>query len=366
MQKHQHGGNLSLVAEQYGFRPEDFVDFSVNINPLGPPPQTAAVFECGLKYAGVYPDPDCETLKERYAQFFGITPEQLIFTNGAVELIYLAVFSLRPQTVLIPGPTFREYELAARASGARLKMFRLDPEKGFIPRLEALVRAARGVEMVFLCSPNNPTGSLLPPEILSPFLEFCDTHGIFVVVDESFLIFHNRWRELTVGKKTATNSRLLVLQSLTKFFAIPGLRIGCGIANPQVISLFKRFHPPWQVNGLAQGVAAAALNDQEYGHSTRNFVEQERSFLATALSSIPGIRVYPSEANYLLLKLAAPLSAPLVADRLARKGILVRDCSNFTFLDDSFIRVTIKDRINNQLLCRELAGLCSGLLGETV
>lgn len=359
MQKHQHGGNLALMAAQYGRRPEDFLDFSVNVNPSGPPAEVAALLRDGLKFAAVYPEPDCRSLKERYAPFFGVSPGQLIFTNGAVELIYLVITALRPRTVLIPGPTFREYELAARACGARLKMLRLDPARGFLPALGALMRAARDVDLVFLCNPNNPTGGLIPPEVFQPFLEFCEAEGVFTVVDESFLIFHRRWRELTVAEETAANRCLLVLQSLTKFFAIPGLRLGCGIAHPETIPLLTRFHPPWQVNGLAQAVAAVALRDEGYALKSRLLVEQERSWLATALSALPGIRVYPSEANYLLLELAAPLTAPFVAGRLARSGILVRDCGNFAFLDDRYIRVAVKGREKNELLVKKLAKLLS-------
>ncbi|AFV10754.1 threonine-phosphate decarboxylase CobD [Thermacetogenium phaeum DSM 12270] len=361
MQRHQHGGDLTLMAGRYGRRPEDFLDFSVNVNPLGPSPGVASLLRDGLKYATVYPEPGCRSLKERYAPFFGVRPEQLIFTNGAVELIYLVFIALRPRTVLIPAPTFREYELAARAWGGRLKMLRLEPVKGFIPGTQSLMRAARGAELVFLCNPNNPTGSLIPPQVLETFLEFCEAEGVFAVVDESFLLFHPRWRELTAGTAAAASRRLLVLQSLTKFFAIPGLRLGCGIAHPETISLLARFHPPWQVNGLAQAAALAALQDEGYAFRSRHLVEEERSRLAAALSALPGIRVYSSEASYLLIELASPLSAPFVAERLAQRGILVRDCSNFAFLDERFIRVAVKGRRENELLVRELAGLLAGV-----
>jgi threonine-phosphate decarboxylase len=360
--KHQHGGNLTLVAAKYGLDPEKIMDFSVNVNPLGPPEGVKTLVENWVSYISIYPEPYCETLREGYASRLGISPESLIFSNGAVELIYMILQAVRPRTVLIPGPTFREYEIAARAFQAKIKQFRLAPEKGFLPALRSLMRAARGVDMVFLCSPNNPTGSLFPQDFLGQFLNFCNGRGVFVVIDESFLIFHNCWQELSAVRDTADNRNLFVLQSLTKFFSIPGLRVGYAAAHQDTIKYLSRFQPPWQVNALAQASAAEAVKDKDYAHRSRTFVEQERMLLAAALSAIEGINVYPSEAPYLLLELRANLTAPFVADELARKGILVRDCSNFAYLDDRFLRVAVKDREKNRLLAAELTGLInSGL-----
>lgn len=354
MQKHQHGGNLNLAVRKYGLDPEKILDFSVNINPLGTPEVVYELLRDGLRYVSIYPEPYCRELKESYASLLELPPEQLIFANGAVELIYLALQTLRPDTVLIPSPTFREYEIAARAIGATIKMLRLSPEKGFLPGLNSLLRAAQDANLVFLCNPNNPTGNLIPPDILKSFLDICAAQGIFVIVDESFLIFHDCWQELSFARETTINKNLLVLQSLTKFFAIPGLRVGYGVAHPETITLFNRFQPPWQVNTLAQAAAAAVLQEEEYARRSRSFVEQQRTWLAEALSSVPGLKVYPAEANYLLLGLRGSLTASDLADAMARKGILVRDCSNFAFLDDRFIRVAVKDQAKNRLLVSEL------------
>lgn len=357
--KHQHGGNLTLMAEKYGLEPEKIIDFSVNVNPLGPPEGVKTLVDNWISYVSVYPEPYCDTLKEDYASRLGISPESLIFSNGAVELIYMVMQALRPATVLIPGPTFREYEIAARAFQAKVKHFRLAPEKGFLPALKALMCAVRGVDMIFLCSPNNPTGNLFPQESLGQFLDFCDTQGIFVVIDESFLIFHNCRQELSAVRDIMDKRNLFVLQSLTKFFSIPGLRLGYGVAHPDTIAFLSRFQPPWQVNALAQASAAEAVQDESYAYNTRTFVEQERKQLAAALSAVEGIKVYPSEAPYLLLELGAALTAPFMVDGLAQKGILVRDCSNFAYLDDRFLRVAVKDREKNRLLASELTGLVS-------
>lgn len=357
VQKHQHGGDLNLAIKKYNLDPAKIIDFSVNTNPLGPPEVLCDLMRDGLHYATVYPDPFAEVLKDSYASLLGIRPGQLIFSNGAVELIYLAVQALCPKSVLIPCPTFREYEIAARAFGASIKTLRLSPEKGFLPTLGLLQRAARGVDLVFLCTPNNPTGNLLPPDILKPFLEFCAAEGTFVMVDESFLFFHDLWRELSVVGETTKYKNLLVLHSLTKFFAIPGLRVGYGAAHPDTITMLGRFQPPWQVNGLAHAAAAAVVHEQEYADRSRAFIEHQRTRLAEALSSLPGIKVYPAEANYLLLELTGALTAPALADALAGKGVLVRDCSNFPFLGNRYIRVAVKDQRSSDLLVSLLKDL---------
>lgn len=322
----------------------------MNINPLGPPGEFEEILKGGARPMTIYPEPDCETLKAISAAALKVAPEQITFTNGAIELIYLVLQVLRPRTVLIPGPTFREYEIACRIWKARVKHFRLSPKKGFVPDLRRLTTAARGSELVFLCNPNNPTGNLIPPEVLRPFLKYCDREGIFVVVDESFLFFHHRWEELTCMYETGRRQNLMVVQSLTKFYAIPGLRIGCGLAHPQTMAFFSDFLPPWRVNGIAQAMGAAAYRLPDYARRTRLFVSAEREWLTAALSEIPGMSVYPSAAPYLLLKLAAPATAGTVADMLARTGILVRNCSNFAFFGDDHLRVAVKDREKNRLL----------------
>ncbi|HHW41750.1 MAG TPA: threonine-phosphate decarboxylase [Syntrophomonadaceae bacterium] len=355
VKKHRHGGDLSALAERYGLKPGDFIDFSVNVNPLGPPPGLSRVFAEGLRLAAVYPDPYCEGLQEAAAGFLGVSPDQVVFANGAIELIYLVMQALRPKTVLIPGPTFREYEIAARIWQARIRHFRLSPRKNFVPGLAQLIRAARGADLVFLCNPNNPTGNLIPAEVLQPFLRFCAGEGIFVVLDESFLFFHPRREELTCTRQAERNRNLLVLHSLTKFYAIPGLRVGCGVGHPDTIAFLSGYLPPWRVNGIAQAAVAAALGQTEYAAQTRSFVKAERELLAAALRRIPGITVFPSEANYLLLRLEGAVTASLLADRLGRRGIVIRNCSNFAFLDERYVRVAVRDRENNNKLLEELA-----------
>ena len=355
MDKHQHGGNIASVAARFGIDPGGILDFSVNTNPLGPPAEITELLRESTALAAVYPEPDCGVLRSAAAAFYGAGPEQIIAANGAVELIYLVAQVLRPSTVLILDPTFKEYEIACRLQGASVKHFLLPPRQDFLPDLPQLIRATRGVDLVWLCNPNNPTGSLTPPEVLRPFLEHCRIRGIFLVVDESFLLFHPRWRELTCIPEATSGGGVLVLQSLTKFYGIPGLRLGCGIGSAEVITRLSPHQPPWHVNGLAQAAAGVALKAGDYARRTVSLVRGERHFLASSLAELRLVRkVYPSAANFLLLELQPPATAPGVWEQLARRGVLVRDCSNFGWPGDRFIRVAVKDRARNTLLLERL------------
>jgi threonine-phosphate decarboxylase len=353
--RHQHGGNIASAAARFGIAPEAFVDFSVNTNPLGPPPGVAGLLQSSAPLAAAYPEPDCSALRSGAASFYGVAPEQVIAANGAVELIYLLVQVLRPRTVLIPGPTFKEYEIACRLWQARIKHLRLSRRREFEPGLSQLLRAARGVDLVFLCSPNNPTGALVPAEVMSRFLQHCRDRRIFLVVDESFLLFHPDWRQLTCIPEAVAGGGVLVLQSLTKFYGIPGLRAGCGMGSSDLIARLSCCQPPWHVNTIAQAASRVAFGDGEYARQTLSLVERERRRLSSSLGGLRLIKkVYPSAANFLLLELRPPATSPILWEQLARQGVLVRDCSNFGWLGERFIRVAVKDRAANTLLLEQL------------
>jgi threonine-phosphate decarboxylase len=357
MSRHQHGGNVAAVAARFGIDPGAFTDFSVNTNPLGPPAEVAHLLREAAALAAAYPDPDYRALRGAAAAFYGVDADRVIAGNGAVELIYLVAQVLQPHTVLIPAPTFKEYELVSRLCQARVKHFYLDPRRDFIPRLPQLIRAVRGVDLVFLCNPNNPTGTRLPVAVLKPFLRHCLKRRVFLVVDESFLLFHPNWRQLTCIPEAASGG-ILVLQSLTKFFAVPGLRIGCGIGSPEIIARLSSRQPPWHVNALAEAAARVAFQAGDYARQTMDLVIPERLWLSRSLLELRLVRrVFPSAANFLLLELQPPATAPALWEQLARRGVLVRDCSNFAFLGDRFIRVAVRDRERNSLLLEQLKQL---------
>lgn len=328
------------------------MDFSANINPLGPPPGVFRAIKENLGQIVHYPDPAGTELKSLLCKRFNIGPECLILGNGAVELIYLVAHALSPRSALIPVPTFSEYTCALEAVQTKIRLHFLQRSEDF--RLKANNLTLREGDILFICNPNNPTGQLLPPETFQQILNFAETRRAFVVVDESFMDFvdiQRQWRAVQYVKKY---QNLFILYSLTKFYAIPGLRLGCGIGRPDLIERLYRLKDPWNVNSLALVAGEAGLQDGEFGVHTRKYVASERDFLVNELVKIKGLHIFNGTANFLLLENHNAIYGTALVEKLARLGILIRDCGNFPGLGEHYFRIAVKDRESNTKLVRAL------------
>jgi len=356
-QTYDHGGNIFAIANSLGVAPEDLLDFSASINPLGfAPGVKEAIISC-LDRIVHYPDSTAEGLRQALAHCHGMDAGNIIVANGSTELIYLVPRLVQGARGLIIGPAFSEYAKALAHAGMESGFFLLDPGVGFELSLESLdKRLAHGVDILFLCNPGNPTGKLLPLPIMERILDLCRSRGVFVVLDEAFMDFC----ESDSAKNLAlSDNRLVVLRSMTKFFAIPGLRVGYAIASPEVIGRLEALSTPWSVNTLAQIAGTAALADSAHIRRTLRYVAEERSMLASGLAGIDGLTPYPSAANYLLVKITKGFSAGMLQGLLLEKHILVRNCANFPGLDDSFFRVAVRTREENTKLLSELRNIFS-------
>ncbi|MFH1245080.1 MAG: aminotransferase class I/II-fold pyridoxal phosphate-dependent enzyme, partial [Candidatus Omnitrophota bacterium] len=260
-----------------------------------------------------------------------------------VELIYLIMSCYQPKTTLIPVPAFSEYERAARGVHSKIQFLRIKEKEGFKLNLSGGSKA----DMLILGSPNNPTGNLLRedcPDVVSL------VHKL-AVIDEAFMDFVPQERRLTLIGKAAAGKKIIVLRTFTKFFALAGLRIGYAVAHKEIIRRLRAGQIPWSVNALAQAAAQAALEDKGYIEYSRKFVAEERVFLTEQLSGIRGLRVYPSAANFLLLKIEqAGVDSASLTQRMLTRGILIRDCSNFRNLTAQFVRVAVRNRTENERL----------------
>jgi threonine-phosphate decarboxylase len=258
--------------------------------------------------------------------------------------------------VLVPQPTFSEYARAAEAAGAQVILCPLSPTQGFRLDVEAYCRLLEQADMAFLCNPNNPTGNLFPYDTLYHIWQESRRRGVWLIVDESFLDFVENWPELSLVQVAAREEKLIILRSLTKFFALPGLRLGAGIAAPSIIKYLEERSDPWRVNILAQLAGAIALKDKEFQERTRKWLKAEKAYLFEGLASLPGFRPYSSEANFILvdINLTGWNSGELV-EALAQYKVLVRDCSNFPGLNKGgYIRVAVKEREANAVLLKLL------------
>ena len=348
-----HGGNVFQASAETGIPVSDMLDFSASINPLGVPDSVAAVIRENIRLLVHYPDPFADGISRDLSQHMGVPARSLVCGNGSTELIYLLARALRPKHVLIPAPTFSEYERACGLiDGSFCIRCHLTAREGFAVDPGQFSAAMAGCNMAFLCNPNNPTGRLLEREAVLDLVRAAERAGCLLVVDEAFIDFTT---DQSVARDVESNSHLIVLRSLTKFYALSGLRIGFGIFPDNVIERISAHKEPWTINTLAQMAAATAIRDRVYHQRTTEVISAEKRYLEQGFRSI-GVEFFPSSANYYLLR--DPRGSE-IASVLRKKGILVRVCSNFVGLDGSYVRVAVRSRNENCRLLKELGELCA-------
>jgi threonine-phosphate decarboxylase len=337
---HEHGGNVFAIARSLGIPPESITDFSASINPLGMAPGVRDALASCVEHLLHYPDKGAAELKECLAVYHGVSASQIAVANGSTELIHLMPRVVGGGRGLIVAPAFAEYGCALEKAGWQIDYFTLVHDDDFALSLPALQeKLTAGYDMLFVCNPGNPTGGLIPKHEIAALLELCRDSGTFLVLDEAFIDFceEDSAKDLVGGFE-----RAVLLRSMTKFFAIPGLRLGYAIGAPGTISAIAALQDPWSVNTAAQVAGIASLSDSAYCERTRSYVAGERDRLASALAGFPMLRAFPSRANYLLVQILNDCSASELRSRLLEKGVLIRDCSNFQGLDGSFFRVAVR------------------------
>ncbi|KJS80177.1 MAG: hypothetical protein JM58_19025 [Peptococcaceae bacterium BICA1-8] len=349
----KHGGNLKEVGELFAIDEKSLLDFSANINPLGPPEVVYDVIKNNLDKISQYPDSRNLELKKVLAEHLKIPFENITLGNGASELIFLITNHLRPQNVWIPVPTFSEYEIAAKSSQANIVRLPLKGENWNYFDLDKLNNLTKN-DVVFLCNPNNPTGQLYSQQLLNEIFEICLKKEVYLVIDESFLDFLEDFEEISFIKKSRNYNNLIILYSLTKFFAIPGIRLGAMITNCSLINSFEKAKDPWNINIFAQLAGAKALKDKDYIKKTLDFYQIERDFLYNELMKISGLFPLKPSANYILIKLLDPNTSTNIYNALVIQSIIVRNCNSYPLLGEEYIRVAIKKREDNLLLINKL------------
>lgn len=351
LQKYDHGGNIYEDCPTG----EPWLDFSANINPLGLSPRVREAILSHVDAIVNYPDPKARGLREAISSFYGVPQEKIVLGNGAAELFYCFFYTVRPKRVLLPVPSFSEYERAARAAGAEIRYLPLLKKHGFVFDMEAAAAQLADAEAIVLCSPNNPTGRLLGRRELCAVLEQAEEYGVWVIVDESFLDFREDCGEYTVRHLTEEYPHLFVVQSMTKFFALPGLRLGFGIAEPKLCRRLEDGKDVWNVNFLAQAAGIVALSDTRYQEATRSFIHTEKKFLASELAKLPRVEVFAPSVNFIFFHLHQGkgfLQKLLMF--LRARGILLRDCSNYSGLQGAYLRTAVRSREENEQLMQEM------------
>ncbi|MFZ5814749.1 MAG: threonine-phosphate decarboxylase CobD [Bacillota bacterium] len=336
-----HGGDLVAASRRWGIPPERFLDFSANINPLGPPPAALEAARSALAGVANYPEPFARSLRAALARHHGLPEEAVLVGNGAAEVLYLLLRQAAGRRVALPAPGFAEYGRAARAAGAELLTY--PPDRPTPPP------GLRQGDWLILCNPHNPTGGIYDP---GQVLALAEQTPATLLVDEAFIDLTEPGEAGSVIPAVLRRPNLVVARSLTKFYALPGLRIGYAVAPPAMVAALDGARDPWSVSSLAQAAALAALADEAFAARTREWVRAERPFLAAALAGLPGYTVCPPAANFVLVR--APQPAHAVQERLGPQGILIRDCRSFEGLTPFHMRLAVRTREENLRLLEAL------------
>ena len=327
-------------------------DFSASINPLGPPQAALDEYHAAAAAIGSYPPAYSERLTERIAEWLGITSKEVIVGNGSTHLIHLfaRVYQLRVPYVAIP--TFSEFANALALSDCTPYALELSRTHSFTIRLADIEQAMRHrAQAVFIGRPNSPTGSMVPLHVAEEIARECEHFHAFCVFDEAFIDFADRRESAITLMRTVPERRrkgLVVIGSLTKIFAIPGLRVGFLAGPSRVIEELRNYLEPWSLNIVAERVALACLERaEEFTRHTREWLAIERSYFAERLSRIGGIQVFPSAANFLMLEADERLRPTTFGDFMLTQGIAVRDLRAMPGCEAGLYRVAVLQREHN-------------------
>lgn len=343
-----HGGMDEVELERLGLQGRTILDFSANINPFGPSPKVREV----LTQVDVarYPDPSAMRLRRLIAERHGLSPEEVIVGNGSVEFIRLSALAyLSPgERALIVGPTFGEYRAACALAGAEIGAYYARPEGGFAIDVEELARLIASIKpkLVFLCNPNNPTGFYLERDQVEHLLQ-ASPASLFVL-DEAYISFA---RGAGSSLSPQKYGNLLILRSLTKDYALAGLRLGYALGSQEIIGVLRKVCPPWSTNAFAQAAAVAAFEDEAHlQKSLAAIASAQEAFVASL--KVLGLKVIPSRTHFFLVEVG---DAKSFRWNLLQKGFMVRDCTSFGL--PSFVRIATRRPEENEAFVRAVKEL---------
>lgn len=362
-----HGGNIYKIFREKNI--DKILDYSSNINPYGLPENLKKEIFEKLFVLERYPDPDYIELREKIAEKNNLNIENIIVGNGATEIIFLFMKILSPKKVLIVSPTFGEYERAIKAStlandSLEINYFELKETENFVLNVKNLeTELENNYDLLILCNPNNPTGQFLKLKKLEEILKICEQKNTKLFVDEAFVEFVEDWENESIINSKENKENLFVIRAFTKFFAIPGLRLGYGICfNNNLLKKMLEKKEPWSVNNIADLAGQTVLDDENYIQKTKEWIKDQKKYMYENLNKIEGLRAYKTEVNFILLKiednlLKKGLDVKNLRKKMLEKGILIRDASNFIYLDKHYFRLAIKDKLNNEKVIETLTSI---------
>ena len=348
-----HGGNAKEISRTNKIDYNKIIDFSANINPLGMPSSVKNAIIENLDEAEKYPDITYFELKSAISEFENINMENLILGNGAAEVLFNVVRGINPKNSLIQAPTFSEYEEATKAIDGNIIYYKLKEEHKFHIQEDILEYINTDLDLMFICNPNNPTGVITEKSLLAKILDKAKKNNVIVLIDESFLDFIKE--NLSMISYINEFENLIIIKSLTKFFALPGIRIGYGICgNIKLIEKIEGMSPAWNVNIFAEVATKVGLKDENYIQKSIKFINDEKKYLYMGLKKINEIEVYKPSLNFILFKTLIKLD---LKEELLKHNILIRSCKNYNGLDNSYYRAAVRTHEENSILIKSLMNI---------
>ena len=369
-----HGGNIYKVFREKNIK--EILDYSSNINPYGIPESLKKRITENLEVLERYPDPDYVELRQKLANLNKVNLSDIILGNGATEIIFLFMKVINPKKILIVSPTFGEYERAVKAVGTsrnsidlscsddnknienkkiEIEYFELKESDDFKLNIGNLKNELeKKYDLLIICNPNNPTGKFLKLAETEEILKECNKYDTKLFIDEAFIEFLADGMKESIINTEENKKNLFVTRAFTKFFAIPGLRLGYGMYfDKELEKKISEKKEPWSVNNIAEMAGLTVLDDTEYIEKTLKWIVEEKIYMYEKLNEISGIKSYETEVNFITGKIdeklfSEGLNVKVLREKMLEQGILIRDASNFKFLDERFFRLAIKDRASNE------------------
>jgi threonine-phosphate decarboxylase len=355
--EHFHGSDLEKIEAVYGIKKESIISFSANVNPLGISYKLRKGLAEHIDAITTYPDREYTALRKCIAAYAGTDYQNILVGNGSTELISLVIQIQHPRKALIIGPTYSEYEHEVSLGGGRSHYFRLKERDDFALNIEELQEALyQDIDLLVLCNPNNPTSSQIDRRSMRAILDTCKEKGIFVMVDETYVEFSESADEVTSIPLTEYYNNIIILRGISKFFAAPGLRLGYAVCgNRQLLKEIDSKKNPWTINSLAAVAGEIMFRDEEYIRDTKQLISTERERICRILSDCPGVKYYPPHGNFILVRiLKDDVTSQDLFEEAIRKGLMIRDCSTFPFLDNKYIRFCFMNPRDNDALLEVL------------
>ncbi|MCP4680708.1 MAG: pyridoxal phosphate-dependent class II aminotransferase [Desulfobacterales bacterium] len=352
-----HGGNIYDLARRLEVSSDDIIDMSSNLNPLGPPPGLVDFLEKNLASITALPEVDAGELIKAFAKEHDIGWEKVLAGQGTTQFIYALPRALETKKALILGPTYADYEDSLKMNQVDFSLALADESHHFHHDIEYIMEKDEDVDTVFVCNPNNPTGTLIPAEnLIGAADRYPDT---WFIIDESYLPFvPNAEQESLI---TSGRPNVIVLSSMSKIFRIPGLRVGFLIGSENIIEQCQKFQFPWSVNSLAQVAAQYILGHQKemnrFIEESNQYLESERQQFIERLKQDSRLTLFSGPVPYILIKLGNGLISDVICQKLADEKILIRNCANFKGLSHEFIRISLKKKVKNQMVADKLLAL---------